>query len=99
MLPIELPATALIVASFRNWIAPKLPVVAPSVESMMMEPTDENSRALFRDFDITIFYRACLEVCVENRLRVLLFACLSSRANSLFNIRSACCEAIIAFSF
>lgn len=83
MLPIELPATALIVASFRNWIAPKLPVVAPAAESMMIEPTDENSRALFRDFDITIFYRACLEVWVENRLRALLFDILSTFSSSI----------------
>jgi len=55
MLVIESPDTALIVASFRNWIAPKLPAVAPAAESMIIEPTEENSNALLRDFDITLF--------------------------------------------
>ena len=48
--------TALIVESFRNWIAPKLPAVAPAAESMMTEPADENSKALFRELAIVVLY-------------------------------------------
>jgi hypothetical protein len=47
--------TELIVESFRNWIAPKLPV-APAAESMISEPADENSRVLFRELAIVVLY-------------------------------------------
>jgi hypothetical protein len=48
---------ALIVESFRNWIAPNLPGVAPAAESMIVEPADENSRALFRELAIVVLYQ------------------------------------------
>jgi hypothetical protein len=48
------------VESFRNWIAPNVPAVAPSAALMTIEPTELNSNALFLELAIIIFYLDCL---------------------------------------
>jgi hypothetical protein len=48
------------VESFRNWIAPNEPAVAPSPALITTEPTELNSSALFLELAIIIFYLDCL---------------------------------------
>tara|TARA_B100001094_G_C17552372_1_gene494369 strand:- start:262 stop:477 length:216 start_codon:yes stop_codon:yes gene_type:complete len=43
------------VESFRNWIAPNVPAVAPSAALMTIEPTELNSNALFLELAIIIY--------------------------------------------
>jgi hypothetical protein len=44
------------VESFRNWIAPNVPAVAPSAALITIEPTELNSSALFLELAIIVYY-------------------------------------------
>jgi len=43
------------VESFRNWIAPNVPAVAPSAALMTIEPTELNYNAFFLELAIIIY--------------------------------------------
>ena len=80
--------TALSVESFKNWMAPKEPV-SLSLPDSILEPTELNSSALFRELAIIVYYitggyyRACRFTYVENLLLiVLLFERMSIFSNS-----------------
>ena len=79
------------VESFRNWIAPNEPGVAPSAALITIEPAELNSSALFRELAIIVYYitggyyRDCRFTYVENLLLiVLLLDLMSIFSNSRF---------------